>query len=138
VTQQVQRSELRRTDEIRQLISAHRELEDETLLLAVQFEPGRESDSPDDVYLFEVYDGYHHNIVDRERGDFTDISYGSTDAFPLPRDAYLHIILTNPIEFIEGLRSGWKLASELKGAVNRGAYEILHEENNSLIEAVRG
>lgn len=125
--------------DVRDLVDYHKQIEEEPLLLAVYYAPRTSSRSPHDVFLFEVYDGFHQNRISPEQ-DFDEVWYGSTEAFPLSREQHLHLVLTNPIEFEEARRADWPLWRELREAVQRGDYKPVYvaPSHESLLETLRG
>lgn len=125
-------------DDIRELVEDHRTLEDERLLLAIYYAPADSRRPQQDVYLFEVYDGYHQNRVG-DTNDWQEVLFGTTPAFPLPREQYLHVVLTNPAEFAVGLERGWPLACEVKQAIASGRFQVVYLEpgQEALLEQLR-
>ena len=123
---------------IRDLVESHKELEEEKLLFAVYFEPNRK-ECLRDVFLFEVFDGWHQNTVSAER-DFWEVIYGPTEAFPMDRGQQLHLILTNPVELEVGLNENWPLACEIRSAVKQKNYDLIFCDSNycSLWERLGG
>src|SRR2546421_469759 len=111
--------------DVQELVDYHKQIEDEKLLMAIYYAPHTSGRSPDDIFLFELYDGYRQNRINPER-DFEEVWYGSTDAFPLGRKQRLHIVLTNPVEFDEAMQAGWPLVREIREAVERGDYKAIY------------
>ena len=124
--------------DVRDLVEGHKELDREKLLLAVTYTPQDVGRSPDDVYLFEVFDGFHRNQISPYR-NFDEVLYGSTEALPLGKGQYLHIILTNPTELEVGVKESWPLACELRQSVESGAYETVFDATSDgrLMEQLR-
>lgn len=112
--------------EIRSLVESHKRLQDEPLLLAVCYDPGRNSG---DVFIFEVMDNFGGNMVDPD-GDLFEVEFGASTTVDmrLPAGNKLHLVLTNPTELSVALRAGWKRAREVVTAISNGGFEILFED----------
>jgi hypothetical protein len=111
-------------EQVRELVEAHRELEDEPLLLALYYAPERR---PQDVFLFEVLENFGRNMVDPNRELF-EVEGGSTIDFPMQPDQRLHLVLTNPKELEVAQREGWAAFDELRNAIKRGTYEVIYQD----------
>jgi hypothetical protein len=106
---------------VRLLVEEHKTLKDEPLVLAVYYAPER---NPEDVFLFEVIEGFGGGSVDPERTLF-EVTYGPSSGFPMEAGQRLHLILTNPEEFRTAARDGWSLLGELKGAVGKDRAKVV-------------
>ena len=109
---------------LRDLARRHGELEDESLHLALVYDPGRD---PEDVFLFELIGNFGRDEVG-EDGDLWEVSFGPTDTLPMSANQRLHLILTNPNELRFALAASWPTAIELRDAVRRGDFEVLHTD----------
>jgi hypothetical protein len=114
--------------EIRDLVSSHQMLKDEPLLFAMYYDPNRGQGS-NDLFIFEVLDGFGDNKVDPD-GDLFEVEFGASSSMDirLPVGSKLHLVLTNPIELTAALNRQWPKASELANAIARGEFEILFED----------
>lgn len=111
-----------------QLITQHRQLEQQPLLLAVYYAQGND---PDGVYLLEIISEFGYNEVSDDQ-DMFEMEYGSTAGFPLPTGSHLHILLTNPVEFSIALRQGWPALAPLKSAIEQGNYRVVYQEGEGM------
>jgi hypothetical protein len=109
---------------IRGLAEQHRELKDEPLHLAIAYDPGRDEH---DVFLFELLGNFGGNDVSPD-AELFEASFEGSQSFPMKRGQRLHLVLSNPEELRVALERRWKLAEELRGAVKRGDYEVLYED----------
>lgn len=123
-------------DRVKALVEEHRELKDEPLLLAVYYAPERQ---PQDVFLFEIVDGFGNNDVDPDREMF-EVTYAATPALPLAADQELHLIITNPTELKVALEQGWELVTELRDAKRDGKAEVIYSgpRGKNLWESING
>jgi hypothetical protein len=110
--------------QIRDLVEQHREIRDEPLHLAMLYEPGRESP---DLFLFEVLGNFGGNEISPEPQLF-EVAFGPPLGLDLEPDRSLHLVLTNPEELRVALGQRWPSAEEIRDAVRRGDYEILHAD----------
>ncbi len=110
-------------DRLRELVKAHRRIEDEPLLLAIAYDPARQNEEGH-LYVFEVLENFGGNEVDSDE-DLFEVTYGSTELLPLDQGQELHLILTNPAELRHAVKDGWPLAKELISSIERGDYEVL-------------
>jgi hypothetical protein len=117
----------RELPQLRKLVEEHRQLADEPLLLAVYFEPKR---NPEDVFLFEIIDGFAGGRVDEERKLF-EVSYSGTESFPMMPGKKLHLVLTNPTEFEAACQEDWPSLREIREAVKAGHSETLYVSQGS-------
>jgi hypothetical protein len=134
---QVLRSQFPQSEsKLKRLVSEHLKLQDEPLLLALYYAPDREQQ---DIFLFEVLDGFGGNSVSPDRNLF-EVTYGTSPAFAMKRGQQLHLVLTNPIELKLAFRDGWELAKEIRDAVRRNDYRVIHQDEGAaeLLEIVRG
>lgn len=111
-------------DQVKRLVQAHRKLKDEPLLLAVYYAPKR---NPKDVFLFEVAENFGGGRVDKDRKLF-EVTYRSTDGFPMAPGQQLRLVLTNPIELDEAVKGNWKHVQELREAFSRKRTDVLFED----------
>jgi hypothetical protein len=107
--------------QVERLVEEHRKLQDEPLLLAVFFEPDRNSH---DIFLFEVIDGFGAGTIDEDQKLF-EVSYASTPSFPMPAGQHLRLIMTNPQEFDAALQERWPSLEEIRQAVKGGRSQVL-------------
>jgi hypothetical protein len=112
--------------EITALVDRHKNLQDEPLLLAICYDPGRD---PGDVFIFEVIDHFGGNMVDPER-DLFEVAFGASTSvdMKLPPECKIHLVLTNPNELSAAVREDWSRAQEITKAISRGDFEILFED----------
>jgi hypothetical protein len=106
------------------LAKQHLKLRDEPLHLAIAYDPGRDSQ---DIFLFELLDNFGGNEIDPDAQLF-EATFGSSNSFALEAGQRLHLILTNPQEFRTALNQHWPTAEEVRDAVRRGDFEILHSD----------
>ncbi len=106
---------------LHEMIEQHRELNDEPLLLAMIYDPGRESP---DIFLFELLEHFGQDLIEPDRTLF-EATYGTGLGLPLEPSQKLHLVLTHPEELRVALEQDWDTASEVRSAVGRGDYEIL-------------
>jgi hypothetical protein len=109
---------------LQQLVATHRELQDEPLLLAVHYVPSR---NPNDVFLFEVVDGFGANRVTDEQ-DLFEVGFPSDLLFPVQATGQLRLILTNPVEFDVANRDHWAKLEELRQAVLAGRSTVVYAD----------
>jgi hypothetical protein len=110
--------------QIRDLVRQHRVIPDEPLHLAMTYEPGR--DSPD-VFLFELLGNFGGNDIGEEQQLF-EVAFGPSLSLALEPGQDLHLVLTNPAEFPVALEQHWPTAEEIRDAVRRGDFEVLHSD----------
>jgi hypothetical protein len=110
--------------QIRDLARQHRELRDEPLHLAMAYEPGRESR---DIFLFELAGNFGGNEVSPDAQLF-EVTFDSTPNLPMEPGQRLHLVLTNPKEFRAALDQHWQTAEEVRDAVRRRDFEVLHSD----------
>jgi hypothetical protein len=110
--------------QIEALINQHRRLQDEPLLLAIYYEPGR---LPQDIFVFEVIDGFGAGSIDPDQELF-EVTYNSTPGFPLPPGRRLHLVLTNPQEFAVAAQGNWPLLAELREAIAAGNSLVVYSD----------
>ena len=110
--------------QIRDLARQHRELRDEPLHLAMVYGPGRE---PLDIFLFELAGNFGGNEVSPD-AQFFEVTFDSTPGFTMEPNQKLHLVLTNPKEFGAALDQHWQTAEEIRDAVRRGDFEVLHSD----------
>jgi hypothetical protein len=121
--------------QLRELADQHREFKDEPLHLALAYDPGR---SESDVHLFELLGNFGRNEVSDE-GKLFEVSFDLTrnpiDGLP----QRLHLILSNPVEMKAALEQHWPTAEEIRNAVRRGDFEVLHEDEtgHTLMDQLR-
>lgn len=113
-----------RMEDVQRLIEQHRQLEHQTLLLALYY---GFADDRDDVHLMEVISPFGYNEVNEDR-DLFEMQYGSTPGFPLSPGKCLSILLTNSVEARTAIRQEWSAIVPVLKAVHRGDYRVLHVE----------
>jgi hypothetical protein len=109
---------------IRRLTEQHRELEDEPLHLALSYRPAQRDQQH--IFLFEVI-GTPRESINPER-DLFEVTFASSEGFPMAENEELHLILTNPLELKVALRDGWPLAVEVVNAIRDQDYKVLYED----------
>ncbi len=124
--------------QIDDLVDAHRELPDETLLLAIYYAPDRQPPREQDIFLFEVIQNFGVNHIDPDRHIF-EVEGGSTPDFRMDQDQRLHLVLTNPEEFGVALRQRWSAIEELREAIKRGSFDVVYSEpeGEQFLESLR-
>lgn len=117
-------------DEIHELVNSHQKLKEEPLLFAMYYHPSRNLNN-DDLFIFEVLDGFGDNRIDPD-GDLFEVEFGATSTIDmtLPPGSKLHLILTNPVELTAALNRQWPKAIELAKAIERGHFDILFEDKS--------
>lgn len=117
------------------LISKHREIEDEPLLLAVHFSPRRDHGN---IFVFEVIERFGRDSVSPDRELF-EVTYGSA-SFPIDPGREVHLVLTNPTELRTAVEQRWPSLLELRDAVSSGAARVVYQSRDAdgLMEAIRG
>lgn len=113
-----------RLEDVKRLVEQHRQLDHQTLLLALYY---GFADNRDDVHLLEVISPFGYDEVDEDR-DLFEMQYGSTPGFPLPPGNCLSILLTNGVEAKTAIRQEWPAIVPVLKAVFRGDYQVLHHE----------
>lgn len=115
------------TRAIDRLVKRHRSMKDEPLLLAIHYRPRRR---PQDVFLFEVIEGFGAGKIDSERELF-EVTYSDPSGFPLKAGQRLHLLLTNPQEFERAVAENWKSLAELRGAIKAGDSRTVYSDPES-------
>jgi hypothetical protein len=117
-----------RLEDVERLIEQHRRLDRQQLLLAIYFDCQQD---PGSVYLLEVISQFGYDEVSDDRELF-EMSYGSTDGFPLPSGSRLDIILTNPVELRAAVEQGWTSLSPLLAAIEAGPehYRVVYHSDS--------
>ena len=125
-----------RLEDVERLIEQHRQLEHQTLLLAVYFDRPQD---PESVYLLEVISPFGYNEVSDDQ-DLFEMQYGSTQGFPVPPDHCLSILLTNAVEAEAAIRQQWSAIIPVLDAVRRGDYRVLYAEGEGrlVLDRLRG
>jgi hypothetical protein len=111
-------------EELRGLVTQHRKIRDEPLLLAIYYKPRREED---DVFLFEVIGEFGAGAIDEDRELF-EVTYPSSTNFPLEAGQRLHLVLTNPQEYEVAVQQGWKHVQELREAIKSSDFQVLYSD----------
>ena len=121
---------------LKTVVKQHLNLKDEPLLLAIYYRPAR---LRKDVFLFEVAENFGQNSVDPDR-DLWEIGYGSAPSFPLAKNQYLRLVLTNPEECRVALEERWPRALEIRQALRKGKAVVLHATpaGRRLLGEIRG
>lgn len=88
------------------------------------YEPGR--DSPD-LFLFELLGNFGGNEISEDPQLF-EVAFGPALGLELEAGRKLRLILTHPEEFRLALKQHWSSAEEIRAAVRRGDFEILHSD----------
>src|SRR5207248_11117789 len=57
-----------------------------------------------------------------------EVTFDSTPSFTMEPNQKLHLVLTNPKEFRAALDQHWPTAEEIREAVGRGDFEVLHSD----------
>ena len=96
------------------------------MLLAVHYTPDR---NPNDVFLFEVADGFGDNRVTDDR-DLFEVGFSFDPSFPVVAGGQLRLVLTNPIEFDVARRDHWEKFEELRRAVRAGRSKVVYADSN--------
>ena len=109
---------------IRRLTDQHRELDDEPLHLALTYLP--EERDQRHLYLLEIV-GTPGQSLNPDR-DLFEVTFASSVGFPLATGEELHLILTNPREFVVALKQGWPLANEIVSAIRSGNFQVLFQD----------
>ena len=110
--------------QVERLVSQHRQLEHQPLLLALYY--AQDSD-PQGVYLLEVISQFGYNEVSEDQ-DMFEIEYNSSPGFLLPAGSRLHILLTNPVELQAAVDQKWSALSPVQQAIRQGRCRVIHEE----------
>src|SRR5947207_1117771 len=110
--------------QIRDLVRQHLEISDEPLHLAMTYEPGRDSS---DIFLFELAGNFGGNDISPSTQLF-EVGFGSSLGLSLEPGQSLLLVLTNPEEFRVALEQHWPTAEEIRDAVRRGDFEVLHSD----------
>ncbi len=112
-----------RLEDVKRLVEQHRQLEHQTLLLAVYF---NRPEDPDSVYLLEVISQLGYDEVSDDNELF-EMSYGSTEGFRVPIGSRLNIILTNAVELRVAIEKQWDSLRSLLAAVELGPeqYQVI-------------
>ena len=114
--------------QIRDLAEQHREFRDEPLHLAIAYQPNRD---PQDIFIFELIGNFGGNEVASDAQLF-EVTFESTPSFTMEPGQKLHLVLSNPKEFREALDQLWPTAEEIREAVRRGHFEVLHSDKIGL------
>jgi hypothetical protein len=136
VTQVITRDFPHSEDKVKSLVVEHRELKDEPLVLALYYAPDRE---PQDIFIFEIIDGFGVDSVDPEKNLF-EVTYASNAAFPLEQGQKLHLVLTNRKEVKVAFQDGWGGTREIRDAIRRNDYRLIYQDPAAagLIELIHG
>jgi len=123
-------------DSIIKLAKKHRQFKDEPLHLAITYDPGRDRE---DIFLFEVLGNFGRNEVDPDK-EWFEAAFPSASDFPLEKDQWLHLVLTNPAEFKQSLIEEWPSTKELRKAVCNKQYVVLHKDakGQAMLKALEG
>jgi hypothetical protein len=108
--------------ELEELVGEHVKFEDEPLVLAIYYQPERD---PQDVFLFEVIEGFGGESVDVDHELF-EVTYRSSSGFDLAPGQSLHLVLTNPTEYQRAAEEHWPALDELRAAVTAEHFFVLH------------
>ena len=111
--------------QIRGLAKQHSALRDEPLHLAIAYDPGRETG---DVFLFELLGNFGGNEINDD-AKFFEVTFDSSPSFALAKGQKLHLVLTNPPELRVALDQHWPTAEEVRHALRRGDFEVLHSDD---------
>lgn len=105
------------------VLKNHVTLEDQPLLLAVYY---TSAIAPSEECLFEVARNFGYNEPDEDKHIF-QIQFGSSPKFRLPEGRYLHLSLTNPVEFRVAVEEEWPEVKDLQTAVLHGQFKVLYQ-----------
>ena len=126
-----------RLPDVERLVEQHRNLEHQTLLLAIYFDRPQK---PESVYLLEVIAQLGYDEVSDDQELF-EMCYGSTEGFPVPAGSGLSIILTNAVELRTALERKWGSLKPLQTAVEAGPehYRIIYSSGvgNDLVSLLQ-
>jgi len=111
-------------EQIKELAKRHMKFKDEPMLLAMAFSPRRRDK---DIHLFEVLENFGFGDINPHKELF-EITFGSSDDFPLEKGQVFHLVLTNPGECRVAFKDNWKLARAIKKAIKNNQYEVLHSD----------
>ena len=106
------------------VLNTHVALDDEPLLLAIYY---NSEVTPNEECLFEVARNFGYNEPDEDKHIF-QIQFGASPQFRLPEGRYLHLSLTNPVEFKVAVEEEWPEVKDLQGAVLQGNYQVLYPQ----------
>jgi hypothetical protein len=122
--------------QVERLVATHRALKNESLLLAILYAPAR---NPGDIFIFEVVDNFGSNSIDPDRELF-EVSFDSTEGFPLPAGRKLRLVLTNPVELFNATEAQWPLAKEIRQAMHDGRARVIwaDPQHSDLLELING
>ena len=101
---------------LKQLVNKHLSMDGEALLLVGYYNPERKEQKG--VFLLEVLEGFGHGEIEPDN-EFMEVSFTSSEAFPLEEGQRFHLTMTNPQEFRRALEAGWFHAKELKEAIEQ-------------------
>jgi hypothetical protein len=110
--------------QIRDLAEQHREFQDEPLHLAIAYQPARDSQ---DIFIFELIGNFGGNELASDAQLF-EVTFESTPSFTMEPGQKLHLVFSNPKEFRAALDQRWPTAEEIREAVRRGKFEVLHSD----------
>lgn len=110
---------------LRLIAQAHREQDDEPLLLALYYD---DPDFPDYESMLEVYDGYDQNRVSPNKELLTTAFGTAASGFAVVNDVSLRLLITNPAELRVGLDERWLGLRTVRAAVRSGRSEIVYED----------
>ena len=111
---------------VRELVKEHLALEDEPLLLAVYYTL---TDNPGGIYLLEVIENFGVGDISEDRELF-EVTFGSSEGFPLPPGQRLHLLLTNPEEAKVAFQEEWTGTGTIRGAIRNGDFRTLYSHPN--------
>jgi hypothetical protein len=110
--------------QIRDLAEQHREFRDEPLHLAIAYQPIRD---PQDIFIFELIGNFGGNEVASD-AELFEVTFDSGPSFTMQPGQKLHLVFSNPKEFRAALDQRWPKAEEIRDAVRRGNFEVLHSD----------
>jgi hypothetical protein len=110
--------------QIRELAEQHREFQDEPLHLAIAYQPARD---PQDIFIFELIGNFGGNEVASD-DELFEVTFESTPSFNMQPGQKLHLVFSNPQEFRAALDQRWPKAEEIRDAVRRRNFEVLHSD----------
>lgn len=104
---------------VRELIEAHKQLEETPLLLGIWYD----KDDPKDVRLLEVLANWPSGDPP---GDMAAVSFNSTAEFPLVGDGVLYAVLCSADDLAAAIASSQTEIARVREAFNRGQAELIY------------
>ncbi len=109
------------------VLNDHAHLGDEPLVVAIYFASRA---VPNEECLFEVMRDFGMNEVSEDKTIF-QVQFSNAPKLPLPKEDYLRLFLTSPMELRQAAREHWPNVGELRQALAFCQAKVLYVQDSA-------